>query len=288
MNVTTAEEWDAFVTSLEHRQMTMYFDVASIALLIYDHLLVLGLEIKYVWQPRITPVNILFYITRYAVYVEFTVLVYSDLAPSLSLTTCNDIIAYVGWSYSILTFLAQVILALRAWAVWGKDPRLTYGLPTAFIIIASVCLVFLQMTINSLEFIEPAVPHRIGCYLVNGSKLLSICWITFFIIDTIVFILFAIRAFEAYRCGGCSKLVHVVYKDGIMYYFYLSALNLLNVVVMLTQSPDFLIMLLSPIRVTQVILVARIVLHAREQASQTEFFYSEPFQLVSSHQSTHM
>ncbi|PFH45236.1 hypothetical protein AMATHDRAFT_9676 [Amanita thiersii Skay4041] len=257
--------------------------VASIAVLIYDHLLVLGLEIEHVWQSRITLVNILFYITRYVAYVEFAVVAYRDLAPSLSLKTCYDIYTYVGWSYDMLTFFAQVILGIRAWAVWGKDSRLTYGIPIAFIVLAPICIVFLNMSLRSLEFIQPAIQHKLGCYLANGSNVFSICWITFFIIDTIIFILFSIRLFEAYRSGGSSELVRVVYRDGIMYYFYLSALNLLNVLVVLTQSRDFLIMLASPVRVAQVILVARIVLHAREQASQTEFLYSESHQLISSH-----
>lgn len=43
-----------------------------------------------------------------------------------------------------------VILTLRAWAVWGKDRRLSYALPVFFVLCWTPNFAFLGIFLNSL------------------------------------------------------------------------------------------------------------------------------------------
>ncbi|KAJ8091098.1 hypothetical protein PM082_024715 [Marasmius tenuissimus] len=56
------------------------------------------------------------------------------------------------------------------------------------------------------------------CFFVLENKDIYICWIILMVYDSVSFVLMAIPALRAYRVGGSSNFVKVVYCDGVIYY----------------------------------------------------------------------
>ncbi|KIM34952.1 hypothetical protein M413DRAFT_32905 [Hebeloma cylindrosporum] len=52
--------------------------------------------------------------------------------------------------------------------------------------------------------------------------------------DAVMFILMAIPAWKAYRFQGGTRLVEVVYRDGVVNYLYLFVLSTINILITLT------------------------------------------------------
>jgi len=88
--------------------------------------------------------------------------------------------------------------------------------------------------------------------------------------DACLLILMAIRGVAAFRSGGDSYLMRVVYSDGIIYYIYVFALSLLNVLVIVKLPNEYETLLLMLERVVHSTLACRVVLHIRRQASTDE------------------
>jgi len=107
------------------------------------------------------------------------------------------------------------------------------------------------------------------CVLVKASKVIWGSWTLVVVFEFIVCILLAREALSAYRLGGMSQLAWVVYRDGLMYYVYLMA-TFVGVVASVIVLPFDMVRFLSgPAHVLHVLLTARVILHAREQANKS-------------------
>ncbi|TCD64734.1 hypothetical protein EIP91_003690 [Steccherinum ochraceum] len=59
--------YNELIRALEHAHYTRYFSAAGLAVLLYDHLLTLDVEIKYVWRAPPSLPKIAFLFNRYMV-----------------------------------------------------------------------------------------------------------------------------------------------------------------------------------------------------------------------------
>ncbi|PFH49126.1 hypothetical protein AMATHDRAFT_63698, partial [Amanita thiersii Skay4041] len=258
--------WDTVIYKLQLRNIMIYIDIASLALTTYDHYLTLHLEITHLWPSRMTIITGLYYLMRYMVYIEGLLIIYRDLGSSVSLKNCFIINATQCIMYTVFCYLAEAILAFKVWAVWEKDRRLTYGLPIMFAILASASLINLSFFVKSLEFgVLPGHPLR-GCLLKKAANIISYSWICFMLCDTALFVLLLLRGIKAYRVDQNSGLIKTIYRDGILYYFYLAVFSILNLIIVYVLPSDLVVVLASPFRVLHISLISRVVLHTRDQA----------------------
>ncbi|KAK1220772.1 hypothetical protein PQX77_016449 [Marasmius sp. AFHP31] len=107
------------------------------------------------------------------------------------------------------------------------------------------------------------------CFYVMQNKEIYICWILLMIYDSASFMLMGIPGFKAYRTGGTSNFVKVVYRDGVIYYALVFLVSLVNVIIILILPHDF-VHIISPFeRVLHSILTSHAILHIRKVATQT-------------------
>ncbi|PFH49128.1 hypothetical protein AMATHDRAFT_48953 [Amanita thiersii Skay4041] len=148
---------------------------------------------------------------------ENVIYVDGDFGPSLSFNNCNMIIAALTYMYVVSCYVAEAILAYRVWAVWGRNQRLTYGLPVMFAILVSASLVNIHSFLHSLELAALPAGHKIrGCLIKDGANLgnLSYSWICFMVYDTTLFFLLLVQGTRTYRRNKESGLIKTVYRDG--------------------------------------------------------------------------
>ncbi|KAF8582169.1 hypothetical protein K439DRAFT_1351914, partial [Ramaria rubella] len=92
---------------------------------IYDFVLTLDLEIDLVWGTPWNVGRILFFLTRYSVYIEACMLVYWFIFWGVGIAECRFGLCLK--KTGTLT-LPTVILIFRTWAIWNRDNKVALGL----------------------------------------------------------------------------------------------------------------------------------------------------------------
>ncbi|KAF8726106.1 hypothetical protein AX14_008059 [Amanita brunnescens Koide BX004] len=240
-------------------------------MLVYDYLLTLDLEVAYVWGSKWSFVKVLYLLVRYMPFVSMSVVFMLDV-PGSSVEDCVSIMRVYATMLVFDAGLGEIILTLRTWAICGRRFRLGIAFLIFFLIktcVAYVILVFWWITLR-YAVLPPGYGYSSEtCFLVQASKMIWGGWMLLVVFEFIVCGLLAFQAHSAYNFGGMSQLAWVIYRDGFMYYVYLMA-AFIGVVVSIILLPFDMVRLLSgPAHVLHVLLTARVILHAREQANQS-------------------
>ncbi|TFK39628.1 hypothetical protein BDQ12DRAFT_722466 [Crucibulum laeve] len=182
----------------------------------------------------------------------------------MSVNACIAANETFGWMFMSGLAIAELLLIIRTWAVWGKDRRLTIFLPLFYLGLMIPAFINMGQFLESVTFEQP-ISMISGCVVTGASERLYINWVLLMILDIGVCVLMVLRGLRSYMSGGSnSELVNVVYRDGIIYYLYLVALSIMNVIVILRLPREYLALLSSPMRSLHSILACRVILHTRE------------------------
>ncbi|KAF9258457.1 hypothetical protein L218DRAFT_1005016 [Marasmius fiardii PR-910] len=98
-----------------------------------------------------------------------------------------------------------------------------------------------------------------------------------FISGTLVIML--IPGVRAYQRGGKSELLRTIYEGGAIYYVLMFLISVINVIAILTLSPDLVLLLCPFERLLHSILTSRAVLDLRQAAWRRS--QSQTFQMLS-------
>ncbi|KAG7086929.1 hypothetical protein E1B28_002845 [Marasmius oreades] len=300
-----------------------FAEVAAGTLFVYDVLLNLDLELKYVWAAlglslrrqrpiKIAPTmfNILYLVQRYLPLWDRLILdMYYMLGPSEA-NSCETTYKMSAWIMIIGVDLSECILGLRIWAVWLNSPfvlvmlvalTLSCAIPAIFFFVRFVRGIHCQFLyeeyfLQSHTHVSGYVRSRIlyarhgttsRMFLFGGSEQGPLPDLERLKVVTAGFIMMAIPGIKAYRRGGRSNLVKVIYQDGAIYYTSMFLVSLINIVVILhlpvtrLLTKDYTVHLISLLqahqstlavmvapleRVLHSIIASHIVLHLRKVA----------------------
>ncbi|KAJ7278359.1 hypothetical protein C8J57DRAFT_1306724 [Mycena rebaudengoi] len=98
--------------------------ISAGAILIYDHLLTLESEVKWVWLPRHRLATYWFFLVRYMAIVStatYATFYFGDFLPEVCV--CSKIERAVECLHFIQEVLVEVTLGLRVFAIYGSDLR---------------------------------------------------------------------------------------------------------------------------------------------------------------------
>ncbi|KAF8154956.1 hypothetical protein B0H34DRAFT_546227 [Crassisporium funariophilum] len=253
---------------------------------LYDYLLTLSMEIDLVWTSRWNLMKTLYLVQRYLPFVDTVWLVlHHQLGANLSTSTCTQLYTGSGWGMIVGIASSELILTLRAWAVWRRDRNLGIFLFSLYTLCWAANFVLVYFFIKSIRFGKAPIPHFSGCFVVGADQILFVVWVILMIWDALVLVLIMIPGYQSYRYGGHSALYDAVYRDGAVYYLYIFVLSTINIVVikmlptayqhLLTSyvSPTYIIRLVmltrdSLERCLHSVLASRILLHIRVHAKQ--------------------
>ncbi|KAH8119839.1 hypothetical protein DFH11DRAFT_1556813 [Phellopilus nigrolimitatus] len=260
-----------------------YFDLASMTILTYDYLITFNAEKRLIWPSPWSLPKVLFLLTRYLPFIDTSIVLWHQFNPFMTQRDCTLAYMSTGWMILLGILVAEIILLLRTWAVWERGRNVGIGLSiwTAALWIPN--MVCMGIFLKSLKF-APLPLGLPGCLVVSGSTVLSINWILLMIFEAGILGLMVIKAVQKYRIQRSTIIYKAVYRDGSIFYVYLFAFSLANVIVILTLPHDFLNLLSSIERVTHSILTARILLNLRSLLSSKggdTFSSGESMELVS-------
>ncbi|KIK01099.1 hypothetical protein K443DRAFT_132444 [Laccaria amethystina LaAM-08-1] len=239
-----------------------FMPVLGMVLLGYDYLLTLDREVSLIWSSHWNLAKVLFILVRYTPYIDVGLIAFYMTRDGTSSTTCSLLYKSNSWVYVVGVGLAEVLLTLRTWACWGSRARwVTIGLPIAFLALSVTLCVSVGRYLHTLYFFTPPpTTPSLGCFYQGESFDLVICWSALMIYDACIALLMAIRGYPELknwrRNMRNNTLSTVVYRDG---------LSLINVVVILCLSYDYVNLLSTFERVMYSILTCRAILDIRAQ-----------------------
>ncbi|KAJ7777785.1 hypothetical protein B0H14DRAFT_3587215 [Mycena olivaceomarginata] len=245
----------SIVVALENVLTTRYLSAAGYVVLLYDHLLTLDDEVKYVWSAPGTIAKVLFLTLRYMVPLFLTgeTIMVSWLSqclmlrepPSsnkvagfgleLALPSCKTWISlatYAGW-FSIT--MSNFLVLLRIWTTLPRGHRLiTWSL-----------VFFLVMQLASLGVTTWVISNMIpvlffdtagGFCSFSAKPNVAGLWIPGLIFEVVVFLTVCWNALDRPRALGTDSETHItriLFRDGVIYFIILFVLRVSNTVIAL-------------------------------------------------------
>ncbi|KIJ50327.1 hypothetical protein M422DRAFT_245580 [Sphaerobolus stellatus SS14] len=265
---------------LRENQISNYFQAISLVILVYDYIITLSEEVALIWTAPWTTARVLFFLTRYSAWIDTSLLSIVHFAKGghLSIPACRALYKASGWFLSIGVFIAELVLVFRTYALWNKSMRVLFGLFGIGFPITAASLYATYKGMAAFMFIQ--VPGQQDCLSVSSLVSIKIFLLDFsgvIIFETIILILTVVSAFKQSNLRKTS-LGETLYKDGLMYYVYLTLFTVANLLVLavpaVATSGASLVLLQ---RVIHSIVTSHILLHIRRAGAQLHRDDSEEY-----------
>ncbi|KAJ8089656.1 hypothetical protein PM082_014917 [Marasmius tenuissimus] len=214
-----------FLLSFKHQRVASYFDASASALFLYDWLVHFHFELDYIWRhPSSLPtLQILYVVQRYLPLFDITILryhYYDQVFHTNDPQSCRITVLISGWSSITGIVLSEIALAFRLRAIWWGRKNFNPILITFFLSCWIPAYIFFGKFLNGFEFGPPpaGLNGDRGCFVISGNHLLFISWLMMMIYDTGTFVVMLLPGIKAFRHGGKTELLKVIYRDGVVYY----------------------------------------------------------------------
>jgi len=221
------------VQCLTNSRLALGVSVASAALIFYDWFLTSGDEFYFLWKRgRTTYARMLFIVARYSALACAIAGLLPPTIKTSNITTCLSVIIIVS---------AELILALRTWAIWGRSRPILAFLVCWFIVCALPAMAIVERDLDTSVVILSATWNGVEpCRVVTSN--VERAWVVPYI--GIMMFEFAIVSLTLYRVLQCyrvtptkrSELLDVLWIDGVIYFFFMLLLGIFNIVLVVNVT----------------------------------------------------
>ncbi|KAF9567751.1 hypothetical protein CPC08DRAFT_757984 [Agrocybe pediades] len=251
--------------------VTQVYFCAMYAVVLWDWIISLPREYRFVWRTHWTPVKIAYLFCRYWVITVVPYLLFCFVVDH-SRETCERIykipVALAMWNQ----VGSESVLLIRTYAFFSRNVYVLWFLLSALGGVVAYQLYVDTTQMLLLPFFKP--PFENGpCFPM--SKPHSAHLLGFFIapllFDTVVTVMTVWKAFNIRRRNGGpnSRLIQTFLREGVFYYFLISIANLINGVFYL-QPRQVISAINIPLSVMLgPVLACRLILDLRERGSET-------------------
>ncbi|KAG0698164.1 hypothetical protein DFH29DRAFT_1081920 [Suillus ampliporus] len=198
------------------------FTAAGHTLLVYDYLLTLNDEIRYIWRAPRTAVKVLFLLNRYVNLIgqTFIRLEEAGLLAHNSQEFCQRFATFTTCFMFLSTESIHIIVLMRAWAIWGTRKIVTKILIWSYVSYILMLLVGSVYNVNASHYVFPQLDVIRIC-VTTMPKYVWLIYFGSFILDTLLFVL-TMRSLRRYSREFHhlypSNLLHMLFRDAIMFF----------------------------------------------------------------------
>ncbi|ESK90938.1 hypothetical protein Moror_16439 [Moniliophthora roreri MCA 2997] len=251
--------------------VTQVYFCAMYAVVVWDWLVSLPREWRFIWKTHWTPVKAAYLFCRYWVIAVVPYLLYCFVVDH-SRETCERIYRYPVALAMWNQVGSESVLLIRTYAFFNRNVYVLWGLIAAIsgVVAYQIYVDATQMLL--LPFFKP--PYDKGpCFPMSkphAAHLLGF-FIAPLLFDTIVTFMTIIKAFAIRRCNGGpnSRLIQTFLREGVFYYIMISIANLINGIFYL-QPRQVISAINIPLSVMMApVLACRLILDLRERGSET-------------------
>jgi len=245
-----------------------YVHIAAAAFLIYDWLLQLNSEFIFIWRSgKWGYTQLIYIIVRYLPLINVYFLLNNQTFVDVGHETCKWTVPVSLVCIDTALVLAELILVIRTWAVWQQDR--VVGVSLGLMWIGIVCLALIA-DINFLKNIDidldPYAGFR-GCLVTSRFTIKSssdkTAW-GIIVLDTVILVLMTISCYRSYKVGSSgSKFINIIYRDGILFYFFLEGVVICSIVSILVLPLHYELMMEPLLSACYSVFTTRIILNIR-------------------------
>ncbi|KAJ7120990.1 hypothetical protein C8R44DRAFT_170912 [Mycena epipterygia] len=238
--------------------------VVNITILVFDYSLTLNREMSLIWLSKWSISKILFCLSRYSPVFDVPILLYYSMKSDMSFEHCSQLYAGTAWGTIFGIAAAEAILVLRTYALSGRKRGVLIFFTTLWACAVSASIVLSELFLRSVTYGPPPSPDIPGCFLTQGNVVFAtIPFVIVLLNDTIIMAYTVWIGLTNYRHSR-NPVVATLYRDGIMYYLFLSIISAINLVTLL-KAPTAMAQLFNTfLRVMHSVLSTRILLHVRD------------------------
>ncbi|XP_006460425.1 hypothetical protein AGABI2DRAFT_142657 [Agaricus bisporus var. bisporus H97] len=249
---------------LTHQTMLV---VSGTAFFIYECLITFDAEVNLVWKSPWNPTKLLFLMNRYIPFLNaVTILLHQFLQVSAD-SRCKYRAIVSSCFFVVGCGIADIILALRTWAIWRKSKRVGIFL-FAFLVLswAGICFCVESALQQATFFSHP----KYGCVISNLNRSMSITFGVIALYDLVLLAAIVInlpltRSTFLSVFSGTSSLSQVTCRD---------ALSIINLILVLQLKRQYQLLVVPFESVMRSALTSRVVLNIRSEASKTTIISS--------------
>ncbi|KIJ61007.1 hypothetical protein HYDPIDRAFT_42934 [Hydnomerulius pinastri MD-312] len=216
------------VTQLGQRQLAMYFNVAALAIFVFDYCVTFSSEVQHIWGRKWETTRFVFTMSRYVPFIGSAMTCYNALYSH----KCGSFIFALDAIYNIGIVFAEGILILRTYAMWQRSRKVLFfllGLAVVFIVAATVLATKLNFSLPA-DAGSPYVFYPSSCAF-GKSRNGAFQYILLMIYEIILQGMNTWKRFRTYRDVQSSTL-RTLYWGGIMYMFGIIVLSASNMAIM--------------------------------------------------------
>jgi len=224
------------VTDLSRLQFSKFLNVAALAAFAFDYCLTFPLEVEHVWGTKWEVTRIVFTLSRYLPFLASSLACYDVLVNN----RCGVLIVILDALYTACVILAESILILRTYALWGRNKKVLVFLLVlggAFIAGAEVTSLKIDLTLpgdftSFYKFAPSACVYR-------SSRSTAFQYGFLAMYEIILQCMNSWRKFRTYR-GFQSRALNTLYCDGIIYMSWIILLSAVKLTVMVVAPVTFI------------------------------------------------
>ncbi|KIM87714.1 hypothetical protein PILCRDRAFT_814404 [Piloderma croceum F 1598] len=148
---------------------------------------------------------------------------------------------------------------IRTYALWGRKRSIliVLWLLSAFTFIPAIIVTAFEL--KSLQYENSPIAGEAGCFLHHASKIIFIAYVLLIMCESAIVILTMIKAVSHLRRSRSSWIIKF-YKDGLLFYVYVSIISVANIVIPVAAPPAYANWFATPLRVFHSIFCTRVLL----------------------------
>jgi len=106
------------------------------------------------------------------------------------------------------------------------------------------------------------------CFTKSYDQQLYLYWVFMIVVDAVSCVMLLMQLARAYKTGGLTSLMRVVYQDGVIFYLVLLCFSVVNIFSILMLPAEISSLLTAPERILHAVLAGRVILNTRHQVSE--------------------
>jgi len=260
-------------TVLEYLQenfQTNLVGLAGFTVLIWDHIDTFPLEVEHIWAKKKTMITYLFLLNRYLTPLSFIVNLYAYLGPASVWTPdrCAHFIRYEGATIVININIVGLMMFLRIRALYYS--QIWVHVIVGFLLTVQIIIMAYLMTKGERVVHNPASGVN-ACTMIFAPEISSLAsasaWMPL-LYDSTIFGLTLNRTLPAIRNKSQSYVIKRLFKDGLLYYSIIFAVNAVLTLMIISAPPGLKNITAQLEQLLTVAMMSRITLALKESSSK--------------------
>jgi len=243
-----------------------YALVGAFIWLVYDYVLCLGLEIKYVWFAPWAMPKLLYIWTRYFGLLLMALMVTTFMTSNRNPKLCVGFFNLETWGSVWMMGTVSCILLLRIYAMYERSRRVAIFSIVIYVgQIITACAILGTQVVTMYTPPQPLSDFNVsGCITGDSPPALVTYWIARLAFDSLLLLMVGYKMTHRYVSYNTTDLLDIMIKDNVSTFIFIFCVQSINLFTY-RLAPSELAAVALPFSIaTDTIMSTRLILHIRE------------------------